>query len=254
MKGATALVLGASSGIGAAVAERLGKAQATVALCARRAHLLDGVQALVEAAGGTCVTRACDLSEPGTAADAVAWARERMGSLDIVVYSAGIARLAPLHQVRPSTWEKVIRLNTLAVAELAAAVIPLMRERQRGWFIVMGSAVALTPLPGTGAYGVSKAATHHLVSTLDAENRAHGVHAYVVCPGWVRTALAADPKELGVDARRLLDPDDVAATVHWLVSQPDHVRLGPVIEVQASAPDADAAASIQKFIESRGSR
>ncbi|CAM4078810.1 SDR family oxidoreductase [Corynebacterium belfantii] len=244
-----ALVLGASSGIGAATAKHLAAEGFAVAVVARRAAELDSVVQDIRTRGGQAYSATYDLAVDGASTQAVQWAVEQLGQVDVVVYSAGMVRLHAADEWRRDWWERQWRLNTLAAAEAAAASVPAMRRRGSGWFIVIGSAAGLTPVPGTGGYGVSKAAAHHLVQMLSAENRRFGVHAYAICPGWVRTDLAADPGALGVMPEQLLLPEDIAEVITWLVSLPPRVQISPLLEVQTLAPEVDVCAGIQRFLD-----
>ncbi|WP_162872711.1 SDR family oxidoreductase [Austwickia chelonae] len=244
----TALVLGASSGVGAAVARMLAGSGHTVSLCARRERELKAICDDITASGGHAVKLARDLSVPGAAEEVVRWTQDELGEIDILVSCAGMARLSPLHEYRFQWWERQLRLNSLVNVEAAAAVLPSMRARRSGWIIIIGSAAGLSAVPGTGGYGVSKAAAHHVAKVLCAENRGHGIHVHALCPGWVRTELAADPHTLGVPEELLLQAEDIAEVVRWLVALPARVQIGPVIEVQPLDPAADATAGIARFV------
>lgn len=145
-----ALVLGASSGIGAATAKHLAAEGFAVAVVARRAAELDSVVQDIRTRGGQAYSATYDLAVDGASTQAVQWAVEQLGQVDVVVYSAGMVRLHAADEWRRDWWERQWRLNTLAAAEAAAASVPAMRRRGSGWFIVIGSAAGLTPVPGTG--------------------------------------------------------------------------------------------------------
>ena len=239
LAGQVALVAGGSSGIGAATAELLASAGADVALVGRRADRLAEVAGRIHEAGGRAYPITTDLAEAGAVPAVVAATRDRLGPVDILVCSAAMVRLAPIHEIETRHWELMLRLNLGVPFQLAREVLPAMRARGRGWLINISSAVGLEPVPGSGGYGVSKAALNHLTELLAEENRDFGVRAAALCPGWVMTRLSPDPGGHGVAVDDLLTPDDVAETVLWLVTRPARMNVGPLIPLAPTVTSAD---------------
>ncbi|MDR6176208.1 putative CocE/NonD family hydrolase [Nocardioides zeae] len=242
----TALVTGASSGIGEATARALARAGCHVVLVARRRDELERVAAAIRAEGGRADVAPADLRETGGVDAVVARAEALVGPIEALVGCAGAVRLGELHEVDDGSWHKQILLNVTVPFALTRAVLPGMRRRGRGWIVHVGSAVGGTAVHGSGAYGVSKRALQHLTELTHLENRDHGIHAHAVCPGWVATPLAADPAALGIDPDLVLSPEDVAATVVWLLERPGHVAVGPVVNVEPLAGAADARATMTR--------
>ncbi|MFF3559187.1 SDR family oxidoreductase [Streptomyces sp. NPDC002574] len=235
---AVALVAGASSGIGAAVAERVAARGTAVALVGRRAAELDEVAARVRAAGGVALPLAMDLAEPGAAERAVTGAERALGPVDLLVCSAGTVRLAPIHESEERHWQRQLQVNLTVPFLLARHVLPGMRERGYGWVVTIGSGAGAEVIPGTGGYGVSKHALNRLTELIHEENRDHGIRAVTIAPGWVATRLAARPADLGVSDDDVLTPDDIADTVDWLLQRPARASVGPVIRVEPTASRA----------------
>ena len=246
---ATALVTGASSGIGAAVAERLAARGHAVAMVGRRAAPLAELHARIRARGGTALPLPLDLLDPGAPQEAVARAEAELGPIDVLTCSAGTVRLAEIHESEERHWERQLRLNLTVPFLLARQVLPGMRRRRHGWIVNVGSGVGCEEaVPGSGGYGVSKYALHRLTELVQQENRGHGVRAVTVAPGWVGTRLAADPADLDVPAAEILVPEDIARTVAWLLDQPARMSLGPLVRVDASSPRASAERAMSRHI------
>lgn len=244
-----ALVAGASSGIGAASARALAALGTAVALVGRRAAELEKEAAAIGERGGRAVALPLDLAAPDGPAEAVVRAEETLGGpVELLLCSAATIRLAPVHETDPASWERQMRLNLTVPYLLAHHVLPGMRARRRGWIITIGSGVGATPVPGSGAYGVSKCALNRLTELIHEENRDHGVRTYGISPGWVDTRLAARPESLGVARDELLRPEDIAETVTWLVQRPAHIATGPLLRVEPAAGRADAAAAMTRHL------
>ncbi|MEE1942784.1 SDR family oxidoreductase [Streptomyces sp. TRM 70361] len=240
LAGRLALITGASSGIGASTAVELARAGADVALVGRRENLLAQVRRRVldEQVAGHAVPM--DLSVPDAPSRLVERVREAAGrDVDILVNNAAVARSGPMHQVAPRHWDLALRMNLTVPFQLANALLPAMRERGHGWVVNIGSVGGLRPLPGAGPYSVSKHALHYLTELLDLENRPAGVRALCLCPGWVRTEMALEPEQVGVDEELLVSADEFAQVVRWAVTLPARVSVGPVIPVY---PTSDRAA------------
>ncbi|MFF2650236.1 SDR family oxidoreductase [Streptomyces sp. NPDC058045] len=243
-----ALVAGASSGIGAAVARRLAARGSAVALVGRREAELRDVAESIRAAGGTALPLNLDLAAPGAPAEAVAATTEGLGPVGVLVCCAGAIRLAAIHESEERHWEQQLRVNLTVPFLLAREVLPGMRGRGSGWIVNIGSGVGSEVVPGSGGYGVSKHAVQRLTELIHEENRDHGVRAVTVAPGWVATRLAARPSRLGVPAEEVLVPEDIADTVEWLLDRPPRMQVGPLIRVEPTASRAAAGAAMTRHL------
>ena len=181
LRGKTALVTGASSGIGRACAIRLARDGANLVLGGRRREALEETANL---AGGATIIEG-DLTDPAALASFCARALEELESLDILVHNAGIGFLAPAFSSNPDHSRTLFALNFLAPVEITRQLLPLLRP---GGSIVMVSSIAgKLSLPGMGVYVASKHALNAYANVLRTELRGRQIHVLAFCPGYVRT-------------------------------------------------------------------
>ena len=193
LTGTTALVTGASRGIGRAIAVGLARAGADLALSARDEALLEEVRAEVEALGRTAVVLPADVTDADACAQLAADAIARLGHLDVLVNNAGgSSYMGPFTELRFRGWEKTMRLNVDSIVHLSQAVGRHMVERGSGSVINVASVAGLKATPSLAAYGASKAAVISLTRTLAMEWGPSGVRVNALCPGWTKTDLNAD--------------------------------------------------------------
>lgn len=193
LTGKTALVTGASRGIGRAIAVGLARAGADVALSARDEGLLREVQGEVEALGRRAVVLPADVTDADACAQLAADAVAGLGSLDVLVNNAGgSSYMGPFTELRFTGWEKTMRLNVDSIVHLSQAVGRHMLERRTGSVINVASVAGLKATPTLAAYGASKAAVISLTRTLAVEWGPSGVRVNALCPGWTKTDLNAD--------------------------------------------------------------
>ncbi len=163
LSGQRVLVLGASSGIGRAVAEIAAESGARLALAARRIERLDQVASAVRAAGGEAHAFRCDVAEDADCAAAVDGAVARLGGLDAFVYAPGISPLVLLSEATRAEWREVLDANLIGASQVTAAALPHLRA-SRGRAVFVGSYSARQVLPGVSLYSVSKLALSGLVA------------------------------------------------------------------------------------------
>jgi NADP-dependent 3-hydroxy acid dehydrogenase YdfG len=227
LAGRTALVTGASRGIGEAVARGLAAAGARVALAARSTDVL---AATVREMGTGHLAVRCDV----TAASDVAELAERVlawagGAPDIVVNNAGAFPRALVHEQDPDDFAHTLELNLVAPFRVVRAFLPAMRTRRSGDVVTLGSVADRNAWPENAAYSASKFGARAVHEVLRAETKGTGVRAILIAPGPVDTAIW-NPHEnkLGRSLPRregMLRADDVAAAVLFTVSQPAHVDI-----------------------------
>lgn len=192
LTGRTALVTGASRGIGRVVATALAAAGASVALVARNRDGLADTARAVTVLGREAVVIPADLTAPEAASGAVAAAIDRLGHLDIVVNNAGGSGfLAPFLDTRAAGWHKTIRLNLDAAAYVCHAVGAHLLARGTGSVVNVGSVLGLGGAVGLAPYGAAKGAIIALTKTLAVEWAEAGVRVNALCPGWTATDLTA---------------------------------------------------------------
>ena len=190
-----ALVTGASSGIGQALAERLAADGTLVVLAARRAQLLHAVADSIEADGGHARVEAMDVAETTATVARIRALDAELGGFDLVIANAGVGMK---HKGLPSyAWEAMAgacHVNFCGAAATLTAVLPQMVERGRGHVVGISSIASFTPIPGRGGYCAPKAGLSMLLECLRLELAGTGVHATAVHPGFVRTAMTAKSK------------------------------------------------------------
>lgn len=216
LDGKTAIVSGASSGIGAGVAAGLAQSGARVALLGRDAERLDRVRGEIEADGGSAVGIQADLTAPGAAAAAVDTAVEAFGEIDVLVNAAGIDAGGPLPELTPETVEKVLSTNVAAVIELSRAAAARMRVGAA--MIFVGTNLAHYSLPGTGVYAASKGAIETFARVMAVELAADGIRVNTISPGPVRTPMI----------EFITGNAELASTIE---GEMPHGRLGEVADV-----------------------
>ncbi len=230
-----AIVTGASSGIGGAVARALGAAGIGVALVARRRASLEHVAEEIVAAGGQAEVIAADLREPEAAREVVASAVARLGRLDILVNSAGVARYSPVIDGDSEDWQEMWGINVLALARLSREAIASFPEGG-GHVLHLGSLSGHRVPPGGGFYAATKFAVRAHAEALRFELRARGDKTRVTCvsPGFVHTPLAEEYlqgagktlESLGYEA---LQPEDVARCVLHALTSPASVEVNDIL-------------------------
>ena len=213
-----AVVTGASSGIGLAVARALIEDGYGVALAARRA---DRLEELAQELGERALPVPTDVSRRDEVQNLVERAAERFGRIDVAVTAAGVLRDAPLEQIGEAEWEETMGTNLKGTYLVAQAALPHLRAG-RGYLITVSSVSGTFGQAGGTAYNASKWAVRGFTQSVLQEVRGDGVRATAICPGRVATpmlgARADDPD--------LLVPEDVADAVRWLLS------LRPIVQIK----------------------
>lgn len=190
LAGKTALVTGASRGIGQAIALGFADAGADVAISARTVDALEKLREDIEAMGRRCLVVPADVTDRTAVIQMVDAALTALGRLDVVVNNAGgTAFMVPFTDLRFVGWEKVMRLNVDSVLHVCQAVGPHMIERGAGSIINVASVAALGGTPTLVPYGASKAAVVSLTRSLAMEWGYAGVRVNALCPGWTATEL-----------------------------------------------------------------
>jgi NAD(P)-dependent dehydrogenase (short-subunit alcohol dehydrogenase family) len=190
LTGRTALVTGASRGIGRALALGLAAAGADVALSARDAEALATVAKEAEALGRKAIVLPADVTDADACHQLVADAVGGLGHLDVLVNNAGgSSYMGPFTDLRFSGWEKTMRLNVDSLVHLCQASGRHMLERGSGSIINVASVAGLAATPLLAAYGASKAAVISLTKTLAHEWGSSNVRVNALCPGWTKTDL-----------------------------------------------------------------
>ncbi|WP_066530994.1 SDR family NAD(P)-dependent oxidoreductase [Erythrobacter sp. CCH5-A1] len=220
LAGQTALVTGASRGIGAATAKALAAAGAHVILVARKVKALEEVEDAIHAAGGTSTIAPLDLTEPDAVSRLAAAIAGRWDTLDIMVLAAAyLPELTPASQMEPKQFNQALLTNLVATQALIAGFDPLLRRARAGKIIGLTSSVAADPRPYWGAYSATKAAFENLLATYAAEvERLSPLRVAIVDPGATRTEMRARAYP-GEDASKLKGPEVVAERLAALLTE-----------------------------------
>lgn len=232
-----ALVTGATSGIGKAVATALAKAGFEVALVGRSEERLLAVQSELAAFGSVAKGYVIDLADLPEVRSQIEAILQEWGPIDVLINSAGMGYTGALATTSLEHWQQVMDINLTSVLQCIQAVLPTMRSQQQGTIVNVISVAAKSAFPQWGAYSVSKAGLLKLSQVLAAEERANGIRVIAVSPGAVNTPIwDSDTVEADFDRSRMLTPDIVAQTILNAVLLPQNA----VIEDLDLMPSAGA--------------
>jgi 3-oxoacyl-[acyl-carrier protein] reductase len=235
LEGKTALVTGATGGIGGAIARTLAAQGARVAVSGTRREALD---ALVAELGGGAVATPCNLSDAASVEALIPAAEAALGQVDILVNNAGVTRDNLFLRMKDEEWEQVIAVNLTASFRLMRGAVKGMMRRRSGRIISIGSVVGTTGNPGQGNYAASKAGLIGMSKALAAEVASRGVTVNVVSPGFIESpmtdALNEKQKEgilATVPMNRLGTGSEIAAAVVFLASAEAAYLTGQTLHV-----------------------
>lgn len=227
------MVVGASSGIGRETAVLLARDGVRVMASARREDRLKQLQEEMAAEGLALDYFVADASDPGAMESLAMVTRERLGEIDIMVYSTGtnIPDRA-LSRLSRETWDELISVNLNGAYYATRAVLPAMRERKRGHLIYIASISGKVPDVSGAAYQASKRGMIGLAHAIRVEEKEHGIRTCAMCPGLVDTEIldrrpVKPPPEMLAKALR---PEDVAEAVLAVARLPERVTV-PEMEI-----------------------
>jgi 3-hydroxy acid dehydrogenase / malonic semialdehyde reductase len=240
-----ALVTGASSGFGMAIAERLASRGLSLILLARRK---DRLEALADRLNAPAHVVACDVRDSASLREAVDELPDRFRKVDILINNAGLALgLEPAHQTHWEDWEQMIATNCTALAYLTRLILPGMVARGTGHVIMIGSVAGAYAYPGGNVYGATKAFVDQLAKNLRADLAGTGVRVTNIAPGLAGGSEFSQVRFHG-DVEKAanvyagtspLQPADIAECVDWTLQQPAHVNINSIELMptsQASGP------------------
>jgi 3-hydroxy acid dehydrogenase / malonic semialdehyde reductase len=243
-----AFVTGASSGFGAAIARRYAGAGVRVVAVARR---VDRLSVLVDEFGGDLIfDSGLDVRDRDAIEQLVASLPPEFAEVDVLVNNAGLALgLEPAQEADLDSGEQMIETNCTGLVYVTRALLPGMVARRRGHVVNLGSIAGTYPYPGGNVYGATKAFVHQFSLNLRADLHGTGIRVTCIEPGLVGGTEFSEVR-FGGDAERAagvyagtqaLIPEDIAAAVEWVTSQPDHVNVNvlelmPVVQSFAALP------------------
>jgi len=232
-----ALITGASSGIGAAIARDLGACGYHLALAARRRDALESVASAIRTSGGAAVPLVCDVTKPTQIATCVARTMQEFGRIDVLVNNAGVFHNGPIGGADVDEWRAMIDVNLVGLMLMTHAVLPHMQAAGSGHIVNLSSVAGRIITVGNGVYNVTKWGVNVFSEALRKEVYVDNIKVTIVCPGVVNTELLekiANP-EARANFRAFaatLEPltaDDVARAVGYALAQPAHVSVNEIV-------------------------
>ncbi|HSK75531.1 MAG TPA: 3-oxoacyl-[acyl-carrier-protein] reductase [Thermoanaerobaculia bacterium] len=238
LDGKTALVTGASQGIGEGVARLLARQGARVVLAARNQEKLSALAAGIEAAGGSAHPLALDVSQPETFGEKMKALPEDFAAIDILINNAGITADNLLARMSLEDWERVLRTNLTGAFALTREVVRGMMKRRWGRVINVSSVVGMMGNAGQANYAASKAGLIGFSKSLARELGSRSITVNVVAPGYIETAMtgalpekAREELSSAIALKRLGSVDDVAWAVLFLASEEAGYITGHTLNV-----------------------
>jgi 3-oxoacyl-[acyl-carrier protein] reductase len=221
----TALVTGATQGIGRAIALALGRAGYRVGVCARTAAKVDAFVAELRSEGIEAAGCAADVGVPTQVARAVSELTDALGEIGLLVNNAGVLIARPFEELTLEDWDVTMTTNVRSLYLVTRAVLPAMRRRREGTIVNVASLAGRNGFAGGTAYSASKHAVLGFSRSLMLEVRKEGVRVVTICPGSVDTGMLRGQPMLKADPERILRPEDVADTVLQAVRLPNRALV-----------------------------
>jgi NADP-dependent 3-hydroxy acid dehydrogenase YdfG len=216
LKGQTALITGASRGIGLAIARKLGAMGAKLAICARNAERLQQAETELRKAGARTLAVATDVCNAEAVEALVKRVQQELGEIDILVNNAGVGIFSALQELSEADWDRVMDTNLKSVYLCSRAVAPQMIRRRTGHIINISSLAGKNAFAKGGVYCASKWGLQGMTACMAEDLRGYGIRVSAVCPGTVETEFSP---HAGKDAKKMLQPEDVAHVVAMLLTQ-----------------------------------
>jgi 3-oxoacyl-[acyl-carrier protein] reductase len=236
LSGKTALITGASAGIGWASALALAGEGANLVLTARRGERLTQLAGLVDQAGGKAATLVGDAKDEETAQKSVDLAIKTFGAIDFLINNVGIGNYKNLVDTTAADYDEMVDANVRSTFLFTRYTVPHMIKQKSGTILMISSMAGVYGFGGEAVYCMTKFAQVGFAQALDKELRPHGIKVGAICPGGVKTefGLGKGRTEESVAASGMLEPEDVAGVVLMACTQSPRSRI---IEVQMRTMD-----------------
>ena len=219
------IITGATEGIGRAIARSLGLAGYRVGLCARTPSRLRETLDALRGEGIVAVAHPCDVGIEADVKTAFAALIGELGHIDMLVNNAGVAIFKPFESLTMEDWDTTMATNLRSLYLTTREVLPAMREARRGAVVNIASLSGRNGVAGGTAYAASKHAVLGFSRSLMLEVRQDNIRVITICPGSVDTPLMQHQQMLKPRLDRILQPEDVAATVLTAVQLPDRAMV-----------------------------
>lgn len=236
LTGRVAVVTGASSGIGAAVAAALAREGCHLALAARRTDALESVKRRIVIREGKVIIRKTDVTQKTQVEELIRAAESELGPVDILVSCAGVMYFTLMSNCADDQWERTVDVNCKGLLHCLSSTVPSMLSRNAGHIVAISSDAGRKVFPGLGVYSASKMFVEGTLQALRVETAGKGLRVTSVQPGNVSTdllGLSTDTEALKQygqpSGARVLDAEDVAASIVYALKQPDHVAVNEIL-------------------------
>ncbi|WP_264740785.1 3-ketoacyl-ACP reductase [Cytobacillus firmus] len=228
LKGKTALITGAGRGIGRAAAIALAKEGVNIGLLGRTIENLEKMADELSQYDVNVSAAAADVANLEAVTHAVEHIKSDLGSVDILINNAGIAKFGGFLELSPDEWESIIQVNLMGVYNVTRAVLPEMIEQKSGDIINIASTAGQKGAPVTSAYSASKFAVLGLTESLMLEVRKHNIRVSALTPSTVATDLAIETNLTDGNPEKVMQPEDLA---EFMVAQ---LKLNPRVFVKTA--------------------
>lgn len=224
LKGLTAIVTGASKGIGRAIALTLSTHGVNVVIAARSADMLAGIQKEISVSGGNSIAIATDVTSESSVQNLINETIVKFGTVDILINNAGVGKFSNVVDMKTEEYDRMMDVNLKGVFLCSRAVLPAMIKQQKGEIINIASLAGKNSFAGGSVYSASKWGLIGFARSLMLEVRDHNIRVVTISPGSVNTHFA--DKE--TNEPQIIQPQDVADTVLFALNMPSRVNVSEI--------------------------
>lgn len=214
----TAIVTGATRGIGKAIALKLASLKYALVLVGRNKIQLEALKENIEKLSTPCLALSLDLLEDSTPETIVRKTMEQFGQIDVLVNNAGLAHSAPILETNVETWDNIFKVNARAPFFLCKAAVPIMAKSKNPVIINISSVVGFKGYAGQAAYASSKHALAGFTKVLAKEVQKDGIKVHLISPGGVNTEMVQAMRP-DINTDELIQPEEIAELVEFLVTR-----------------------------------